>query len=235
MGKGAGNGGSSFLSQAQHFWPMNEGSGSTFVDHAGGTNLTTSGIIWTAAPAGMGAAPLIAGFNGSAGFAQASVVDPTLNFNGLTPFTISVWVYPTGSASFSVCGNLTAPTSYEGWELTSGGATGTGILLVNNITTNQMTALNGIPIVGSVPTLLTITYNGSLSLAGVKMYINGAPTPVTDSSGTLSAAFTSAIPFLVGKRADGTNFFTGVMAYMRTWALAATPTQVAGIFALGAQ
>lgn len=216
-----------------HFWPMTEGSGTTFIDNVGAINLTTSNIAWNTTPTGMGASSKVGGFNGTNAFAQASAVNASLNFSGVTPFTVSVWVFVAGGTGATLFGNLTAPTSYEGWEVSYASGVGTDLLLVNQVTSNQMTAATSATPSVAIAESLIITYDGSLTLAGVKTYVNGVSQPLIDQSGTLSSSFTSAVPFLVGKRADGTNLFQGDLAYMRVWNVKLTPVQVATFFALG--
>lgn len=223
------------LPTAIHFWAMNEGTGSTLHDGIGTTDLTTSNVAWTATPSGMGASADIAFFNGTNSFAQASAVDASLNFSGTTPFTLAFWAYLNSSASATFFGNLTAPTTYEGWEMTNAGGAGLGTLLVNQVTSNQMSAVDSSGAATGTPIFIALTYTGSLTLAGVKEYINGVSQTLTDTTGTLSAGFTSAIPFLVGRRADATNSYNGGLAYLRIWNQVLTPTQISTLFTNGPQ
>ena len=71
---------------AIHFWPMNEGTGSTLHDSIGSTNLTATNVTW-ATSTGMGTSA-VAQFNGTSSFASAASVDSTLNFNGTQPMTV---------------------------------------------------------------------------------------------------------------------------------------------------
>lgn len=221
---------------AAHFWPMNEGTGNTLVDNIGTTNLTTTNVTWNVT-SGLGAAA-VATFGGTSK-GLASAVDPTLNFSGILPFTVSVWVNVAVNTSLTLAGNLTAPTTYAGWEIGLSGNAGIAdpvLLLVNTVTSNQMSARAPVATPTGAAQLLVFTYTGSLTLAGVKIYVNGVnQTPLSDVSGTLSASFTSATPFLVGQRTDGTSGYQGAMAFMRTWNQVLTAAQIAKLFSQGPQ
>lgn len=230
-------GGGTVIPTAIHFWPMNEGSGTTYTDHIGSTNLTLSGAVTWGVQAGMGASPVVT-FNGSSTYAQAASLDSSLNFNGTQPMTIAFWIKSGGiSGSMTYVGDLVAGTTYSGYEVTNIASGSYGLIVVgNNVGTNQMTAAtaNG-ALTSNNPTLIVITYTGSLNLAGVKAYSNGAPNGVTDSSGTLTSGATSTVPFLIGRRSNSTNYYSGYMAYMRVWNVVLTQAQITALNALGPQ
>lgn len=231
---GQGGGGGTVVPAAIHFWPMNEGTGSTFVDHIGTTNLTTTNVTW-AVTSGLGASA-VAFFNGAAS-AVAATVDATLNFNGTQPMTVAFWLNSTGgSTTGSFCGNLVAGTSYAGWEVSDTGANEGGLLVVGNVATNQMTA-NSSPasIVPGTAVFVVVTYTGNLNVSGVKYYANGSSLTVADTTGTLTSGSTSTQPFIVGARSNSTNFFNGAMAYLRVWNQVLTQAQISLLFSQGPQ
>jgi hypothetical protein len=203
-----------------HFWPMNEGSGSTFYDHAvsGKINLAATNVSWQTT-AGMGPNP-VAAFNGSNAHAQAAAADPSLNFNANTPFSAAFWMVTSASTSESFFGNLDAQSgTYRGWELTTGGISGIGLILVNNLgTSDNVSYLDGTPQATLTPVFVMITYDGSNTLAGTKLYLNGVLTPMTASGVLSTPGYSSTIPFLVGSRNNGSNWFVGAMAFIRVWA-----------------
>lgn len=221
---------------AIHFWPMNEGSGSTFVDNIGTTNLTTTNVTWAIA-SGLGAAA-VSKFS-SNGSAIAAAVDASLNFNGTQPMTVAVWANVNIDNSSTICGNLMAPTTYAGWEVGltgTNGAAAPALLVVGAVTSNQMTATGPSASGTAAGILLVYTYTGSLTLAGVKIYINGInQTPLSDSSATLTSGATSTQPFVVGARGDATSGFNGSLAFMRVWNSVLTPAQISKLYSLGPQ
>jgi Concanavalin A-like lectin/glucanases superfamily len=228
---GVPGGSGSAIPAAIHFWPMNEGAGSTFVDHVGSTNLTASNVTW-AVSSGLGSSA-VAQFNGTTSSAVASAVDSTLNFNGTSPMSIAFWVFPVSNNPATFAGNLETASEYQGWEATLD--VSTGLLVVNTVTTNQMSALGTTALATNTATFVVMTYTGSLNAAGVSIYIDGVAQTVTDQSGTLTAGATSTQPFIMGARGNATSFYDGGMAYMRVWNQVLMPTQVSALYALGPQ
>lgn len=233
---GQGGGSGPVVPAAIHFWPMNEGTGSTFVDHIGTTNLTATNVTW-AVTSGLGASS-VAQFNGTTASASAAAVDSTLNFSGTQPMTVAVWAKINADNSSTIFGNLQTSSSFQGWEVGLSGNAGAApptLLVVGAVTTNQMTAL-GPAAAGTSSVLLVWTYSGNLALSGVQMYINGVnQTPLSDGSGTLTSGSTSTSPVFVGARNNSSNFFSGALAYMRVWNQVLTQAQISLLFSQGPQ
>lgn len=220
---------------AIHFWPMNEGTGTTLHDNIGTTNLATSNVTW-AVSTGLGASS-VAQFNGTSSAAAASGVDSTLNFNGTQPMTIAFWIRPTSISAGIFAGNLQTASNYQGWEASMIGAGNNGMLIVGTVTTNQMSAGSTLAdLAASTSYLVVDTYTGGLNLASVKEYVNGVAQTLHDTTGTLTSGSTSTTPFNVGSRnSTAASWYSGAMAYMRVWNQVLTPTQITALYALGPQ
>lgn len=226
--------GGTVIPAAIHFWPMNEGSGTTFFDQIGTTNLTSTNVTY-AVTTGLGASS-VAQFNGAA-FANAAAVDSTLNFSGTQPMTVAYWTNQSSNNSGSVIGDLATGSSFQGWEVGTTGSVGSAtpnLLVVGAVGTNQMTAVSSAA-TGTGAQFVVYTYSGSLTLAGVRIYINGTSETLTDQTGTLTSGSTSTVPVYVGSRNNGTSFYTGALAYMRVWNQVLTPAQVTKLFSNGPQ
>jgi hypothetical protein len=218
------------IPRADHFWPMNEGTGSTLHDTIGTTNLTASNLTWASVPAIGGTCAI---FNGGSASAVAAAYDPTLDFGLGGAFSISVWVANNSFSAGSLFGNLRADLgTYEGWEITVTTVPNDQYiaLLVNTITTNQMQSQS--TSATTTDSHLVITYNGNGNVSGLQVYFNGVNAgPTTDAVGTLTLPFPSSQPFLVGARNNNTSFFNGGMTYLRTWnEVILTPEQVSTLF-----
>jgi Concanavalin A-like lectin/glucanases superfamily len=216
---------------AIHFWPMNEGSGSTFVDHIGSTNLTASNVTWSTT-SGMGT-PAVAQFNGTTSYAAAGSVDSTLNFNGSQAMTVCYWATNPTPSNATVIGNLETSSSYQGWEagLSSNYP---AFLVVGAVTSNQLTVVGTVQATAGAQ-MYCWTYNGNLSYTGVNLYANGASESTVVNTGTLTSGSTSTSPVFVGARNNSTNPYGGAIAYLRVWNTALTSGQIAALYALGPQ
>lgn len=231
LGGSLANGGG--LPAAIHFWPMNEGTGSTFFDQIGTINLTAQNISWSSLT-GMGPVP-VAGFNGTNSSAVASAVSSSLNFNGTTSFSVAFWIDTPRTASETFFGNFEASGgTFTGFEITTGGASGIGLGLVNNLNTSDSVFYLDGSTQPTSATFLSVSYDGLNTSTSAKLYINGVSTALS-GSGLVTTNFSSTQPFLVGSRNDGSNPYQGAMAYMRVWNQVLTPTQVSTLFASGPQ
>lgn len=234
MGKGAGNGGGGGgVPAAIHFWPMNEGTGTVLHDNIGTTNLNFINPNWGVLT-GMGSAAVAEFNNTSPTYAVAAAYDPTLDFNGTTPFSVSVWIYTTLLVSETFIGNLTSTDStFRGWELTTGGSSGIGLLLINNLSTSdEAFYLDGSYQTPNVATQVLLTYDGA---GTAKLYLNGSNVAVGESGTLATPGFTSATPLAFGLRSNNTNAYAGGMAYARIWNQVLTPAQVTALYTLGPQ
>ena len=221
---------------AIHFWPMNEGTGSTLHDSIGSTNLTATNVTW-ATSTGMGTSA-VAQFNGTSSFASAASVDSTLNFNGTQPMTVCYWANYTASASTAatVIGNLETASSYQGWEVGNGGAgLPPDFLVVGTVTSNQLTMISGTNVTAGSGELFCWTYSGSLAPSGVTLYVDGSSQSISVNQNTLTSGSTSTSPVYVGERNNGTSFFQGALGYMRVWNQVLTSAQIDTLYSNGPQ
>ena len=82
-----------------------------------------------------------------------------------------------------------------------------------------------VPLTIGVRSHVVMTYDGSSSAAGVKIFINGISQAVTIAYDTFTAAYTGCTePFLIGHA--GSHYFNGFIGNCRLWTKELTPTEV---------
>lgn len=204
---------------AIHFWPMNEGTGASFVDHIGTNNMTATNVTW-AVTSGLGAAA-VAQFNGSA--SAAATFNADMNFDITSNFSVSFWFNATALGG-ALIGDVNP--SFAGWSfdtaanlrfITPNGAVGAP--------SQAVSTGSAIHVVG--------TYAFSSGNAVISLYVNGVR--VSQTSGAQSGSFASGNPVLVGNWAASSLFFSGAMAFTRVWNVAINGPQVAKLFSSGPQ
>ena len=184
------------------------GTGTLWSDLSGNGNNGTmiNGVTYNAANGG------VMSFDGVNDYVNTSNISQ-LDYN--SPMTISAWINPTNFTSFrAIISNSNPPTSHRGVSLF---ATDTGAMqfsLRNDIggATINLLGVNSPTnsLISNQYQMVTVTYDGSSSSSGVKMYINGQLVENTIVFNSLSATILSAIPFRVGSRALG-NYFLGAI------------------------
>lgn len=218
-------------------WAMNEGSGLTLHDTLGSDTATINAggaVTWQTNAGLPGTTPL---WNGS-GFATAANVTPT-NFDGTTPFSIALWITtPSNGADSTMLGTLNASGgTFQGWEVQQQNPFAGGRLtfyLINNYPSNAIAVQSTVGIPSGL-TYVVVTYDGSRTAAGVKIYFNAILQTNSVAINALSASTASGNPVRFGGRNDGTQKYTGPMAFQELFNFVLTSTQVAVFYAAGPQ
>jgi hypothetical protein len=144
-----------------NYWPMNEGTGSSFIDAIAANNLTAAGISWS------GGTPTFSGASGVSG-AYTTTQPAPLN-NASTPFSVSMWVNLTAPDGAYLLSNSYGTT--PGWQFT---ITGSGYPIVALVSGGFPLVVDGSSAVAAgVRQNIVFTYDGSRNASGVKIYLNG--------------------------------------------------------------
>lgn len=210
-------------------WAMNEGSGLTLHDSVGSNHATINSggsITWQANTGLPGTTPQ---WNGS-GYALAASSSLT-NFDGTTPFSASVWTDITHISTAVLMGNIDTGSAFKGWELSLQNAA-VKFFLVNNYPSNAIDVVQT-PAVFAGFFHIVVTYDGSRSASGVKLYMNGASVALTTNVNTLTSSAASGLPVRFGARNDGSNKLSDAMAFAEIYNFVLTSTQVAAFYASG--
>ncbi len=168
------------------------GSGVTFASSSGFTNP-------------------VATYSGSGGATAAS--DALTNFDGTHGFTVSAWINPTAVTGVQEVVADTDATTFTGWQLQLNGYQVQFGVIANAGTSNGAYAqtIGATRITAGALNHVCGQYDGSGTVAGVKIYING----VLQTSGvlmsTLSGSAASGNPVSLGFQGSGGSNFTGAM------------------------
>lgn len=212
-------------------WPMNEGSGTVFIDNnaaaSNPTNLSTtlSDGAWGSV-SGWPSTPFT--FNGTHG---GSVVTPAAPNYDLTswslPFSVCTWInaasFPAGEAGF--VSTLNSAFLFPGWELEATGSGHLQFYIINTVSGNDMiqVASTGTLSTGA-NTQVCATYSGSRLASGVILYINGSSVSTSVVQNGLSATNAHSSSLGVAIRVSSTGGFsdpfTGTLGYASVWSCA---------------
>lgn len=218
-------------------WPMNEGSGLTLNDVSGNSNTATisagAAVTWTANAIKSGVTS--PSWN-AAGFALASSTSLT-NFTGTTPFSLSAWEDTNSSGNQTVMGTLNTSSNFQGWEMLLG-LSGSAYfinfdLISNNGSGNLIDVRTTATYSPNALHYVVITYDGSQSATGVKIYIDGTAVATTTLNNGLTATAVSGQALVFGSRYGGSLKLSGPMGYAEIYNCALTSTQVSTYNAAG--
>ncbi len=177
------------------------------------TSMEAADVVYNAPGRG-----LCAGFNGTSDITTIAYGGGVKAYERTDRFSVSWWARY--NASGTVCSKVSA--GYQGWWVTNGSA-GCGLILNNAYGTNTLQK-SGSRTGAAFSTdqrwhHFLITYNGSSSASGVKVYIDGTE---ADSYSTAYDNLTSNIVysptdnFVVGT-VNSTNYFNGRIRDLAIW------------------
>ncbi len=194
-------------------WLMNEGTGAVFHDGSGNLDNITCSAPSNFAWQPLGTSPWILvtfpNFNGTAaGCVAASGSGPT-NFNGSSPFSVSMWVSNSNVlATRNFISNENAPSTYQGFSLVEAGGN-PGLQLISSYPSNYIWVADTAAVTGSF--YMVATYDGSKSASGVTIYINGSAVSTTTIGNSLTGSTASGLPIWIAQNTDGTGPNSGPM------------------------
>jgi hypothetical protein len=215
------------------WWKTNEGSGTTLATQSGSGDTLTFNGTWT--NPGSAFPFVVPTYNGTTSIATGANFTNT-NFTGLTPFSVSVWIYQAvNGVQVAIIGDYGNISNF-GWELDinssnqvsvafGGGTFPTNFLGVHSSGTISLNALHHI----------VFTYDGSQQAANVKMYIDGVLQTTNIDQNALSSSIASGNAVSVGARTNPSPviLFSGAIADMRIYAANLSAGQVSTLFAGG--
>jgi hypothetical protein len=214
-------------------WPMTDGSGTDLADtslHSNQLDVTSGSLTWASHAGFPGTTPAWSS-------TQATSHTPSVaNFNGSTAFSVSAWINPSSvTGEQALLGNLHQTFgSFTGWELALEGNT-IGFNLISSAPGSDFLGVTGTTTTLSTGSLyyLVVTYDGSKSPSGVKLYVNGTLQTNSVFRNSLSGSTASSLAVFAGAREANGAPYTGVMAFGEVYNCVVTSTQVSNYYAGG--
>lgn len=220
----SGNSGAGTASTNVARWAMSDGSGTTVTDSSTSSNnltITPGGGSWTT----LGGTNGVYAFDGSSTYMTAANYT-NVNFNYNQPFSIfAVGKFIANSAYSTIISRLNSASNYQGYEFDIGFHTPNYVaefFMVNTYTTNALQLYCNTQQALTAGTLydLLVTYDGSHTAAGTKIYINGAIcTNYITTFNSLTTTTTNTVPLNVGRRpgASPVDYFDGDLGPVYIW------------------
>ena len=156
-----------------------------------------------------------------------------LDFDGSTPFSFNLWVNPTSISNDMLF-----------WKMNAGLLTAgylcyiyTGNLLefiLANSSSNRIYVKTSTAISGSVFSMITITYDGSKDVSGVKIYINGVSDTLTTINNTLTGSTSNTEDLYFGRGVSSANYFGGIQDEISVFNKELTASEVTQLYNGGA-
>lgn len=133
--------------------------------------------------------------------------------------TFSAWIKTGTDQSGTILSKQESSGNYRGYNLQTGSGGYIYFQLVNIYSTNtlEVRSTNNLNFYDNQWHLVTATYDGSATPAGVKIYFDGIQVATTTTINTLSATIANSSPFHIGSRNGAAQFFNGLIDEVRVF------------------
>jgi hypothetical protein len=116
------------------------------------------------------------------------------------PLAVAAWVrLEADSSSGAIVARMNDPDDFRGWDLWLEGNR-VGCHLIHSWPENALKVVANDPLPSGQWTRVCVTYDGSGSAAGVKIYVDGRPKPVSVQADRLSETIRTSVPLKIGQR-----------------------------------
>jgi hypothetical protein len=177
---------------------LNEGEGKTVKINVTGADrdvALSEGYTWGAGRDGKGKKALQLKETGPA-VELADVGD----FEADQPFAISMWLaLGKRGQTGAVVARMDNGNNYRGWDVWLEGDK-IGMHIIDKWMENALKAVCQTPLQPKQWTHVAVTYDGSKKAAGVKVYYNGVPQPMSTQADALTGSIKTQVPFKIGQR-----------------------------------
>lgn len=197
---------------------------------ATGTSFSTSDIQGDV-PAPFAFPTYMSYFDGETTACVLDSVKPELDLGRSDTFSLGFWYMGTSSDSYNPIMS-TINGSDVGWEISLNNPGLVSFMLVNVPVANQLHVVNSSgPAVndGNLHFVL-VTYDGSSSASGVRMYIDGSEVSLSVTADTISGGISSSEPMTIGRRPPfdlyDSGYLIGNLSFCTVYDRVLTPAEV---------
>jgi len=192
--------------------------GSPLIDAVSGNNATISGSVTYSQTGGLNDGTGSKAVAWTSGMGTAAGADTALNFERTNSFTIEVFIKPNvtrsgGLAEYDIVDKELNSGTYRGINfelLWDGSKTVVFGSLTNTPGSNEIKWRSSTDLANGTWYHIVWTYDGSSTVAGNHVYVNGTEETKTNTGNNLSATILNASDVQIGAR-GGTNYMKGTM------------------------
>lgn len=156
--------------------------------------------------------------------------ESVFDFERTDSFSVSFWI-KTSSVSKTLVSKLNGSSPNEGWSIEINASGAILVFLINNFGGGNYINVDAVPTMNdNTWHYISVTYDGSSTAAGVKIYQDGVLATDIDGTDNLSASILNNLQCTVGARPTGTQIITGQMDDVRIYKSELTATNVADLY-----
>ncbi len=210
------------------YYPMEEGSGTTTKDATGqgNTGTLTGGPTWVSGKFGNGIS-----FDGSNDYVQTASAP---GFTASTPFSLCAWAYSTSNSSVVIMNTAIEASPYDGiwFQWGGGGRQNKPVFAINSTASGAEDIYVSSALSLNTWYHLCATYDGSQTVGGMKIYVNGAAASTTTNANSGFGSFPNRA-FRIGTdtHTSPSDWFTGSIDDVRIYNRGLSAAEVSQLYA----
>ena len=146
------------------------------------------------------------------------------------PFSVSCWVkVPAVDSAYALVSKMDEANAYRGWDIWVQGRR-VGMHLIHAWPENGLKVVAGDQLKANVWTLVTVTYDGSGSAGGVKIYYDGTlqQKPRVENNKFKKQTIRNEVPLVIGGRSRGADAHAVGLSNLTIWGRSLSPAEVEG-------
>ena len=207
------------------FWPLNGNANDASTHGNNGALMNGVSFSGSVDPLGAAVAPAAVFTSSQNQFVLMPAAGSSIfNFGSVHAFTAMAWIRTLGTPHMAIISKF--DPSFTGWSLAAGGRNG-GVFELLFVAAG--TAVGGVqstvPVNDGAWHLVAATYDGSGSVSGIQLYLDGVSVASTVQGAFGATSFLNAGPLTIGAEADSSDAFDGNVNDAAVFGAALTPAQ----------
>lgn len=201
-------------------WHLNEATGATVLDTSGNGRDGTPVNNPVSVPGKLNNALQ---FNGSTQYVNFGNI---ANFERTQAFSIILWVKTSMTTNAMLINHIQQGSPFTGWQFYKATDQKLAFSLVNNNSSNTIQITGSTIINDGTYHFLVMTYDGSSSASGVRLYVDGVLETMTIVTDTLSLSTLYTVDLNLGRRSDNSGHIDGDIDETRIYDRVLTPAEI---------
>ena len=147
------------------------------------------------------------------------------------PFSVSCWVkVPPVDSSYAIVSKMDEANAYRGWDVWVQGRR-VGMHLIHSWPDNGLKVVAGDQLKANVWTLVTVTYDGTGTADGVKIYYDGKlqQKPGVENNKFKKQTVRNEVPLVIGGRSRGADAHAVGLTSLAIWGRSLSAAEVEGL------
>lgn len=150
---------------------------------------------------------------------------PVGDFERDQAFSVALWVNPSQNQNGALVARMDEASAHRGWDVwTENGSV--GIHIIHRWPENALKVVSQEKLPANRWSHVSVTYDGSSKIEGLKIYIDGKETQRNVTSSNLTESIRTTVPLTIGRRSSGAGANNASVQDIRIYAQSLDPASI---------